>query len=133
MGASVARMATKWTIGGDAGDPHRLAEFWAAALGYILEPGYDDPDGASIVDPDDVGPAIGFLRVPEPKTAKNRLHIDIRVAGPGMRTAASAERMRRKASELVTLGATQVREDFYGDELGHVVMLDPEGNEFCVG
>ena len=83
-------MATKWTIGGDAGDPQRLAEFWAAALGYILEPGYDDPDGASIVDPDDVGPAIGFLRVPEPKTAKNRLHIDIRVAGPGERSAASA-------------------------------------------
>ncbi|MFG1814555.1 VOC family protein [Kribbella sp. NPDC049174] len=126
-------MATKWTIGGDASDPQRLAEFWAAALGYILEPGYDDPDGASIVDPDDVAPAISFLRVPEPKTAKNRLHIDIRVAGPGMRDAASADRMRRKASELITLGATQVREDFYGDQLGHIVMLDPEGNEFCVG
>jgi Glyoxalase-like domain len=126
-------MATKWTIGGDASDPQRLAEFWAAALGYILEPGYDDPDGASIVDPDEVGPAISFLRVPEPKTAKNRLHIDIRLAGPGMRDAASADRMRRKASELVTLGATQVREDFYGDQLGHIVMLDPEGNEFCVG
>jgi glyoxalase superfamily protein len=133
MGASVACMATHWTIGGDAADPHRLAEFWAAALGYILEPGYDDPDGASIVDPDDVGPAIGFLRVPEPKTSKNRLHIDIRVAGPGQRDAASAERMRTKAAALVELGATQVREDFYGPELGHIVMLDPEGNEFCVG
>ena len=41
--------------------------------------------------------------------------------------------MRRKAAELVTLGATQVREDFYGDQFGHIVMLDPEGNEFCVG
>ena len=51
------------------------------ALGYVPEPGYDDPDGASIVDPDGVGPAIGFLRVPEPKTSKNRLHIDLRVAG----------------------------------------------------
>ena len=133
MGANVPAMATNWTLGGDAAEPQRLAEFWAAALGYIIEPGYDDPDGASIVDPDDVGPAIGFLRVPEPKTSKNRLHIDIRVAGP-LRDSAAAERMRTKASELVGLGATQVREEFYGpDVLGHIVMLDPEGNEFCVG
>ncbi|WP_329005834.1 hypothetical protein OHA18_20855 [Kribbella sp. NBC_00709] len=41
--------------------------------------------------------------------------------------------MRSKAAALVELGATQVREDFYGSELGHIVMLDPEGNEFCVG
>jgi Glyoxalase-like domain len=126
-------MATRWTLGGDAADPHRLAEFWAAALGYVRETGYDDPDAASIVDPDGVGPPICWLRVPEPKTAKNRLHIDVRVAGPGPRSAASAERMRAKAAELVALGATQVREDYYGDELGHVVMLDPEGNEYCVG
>ncbi|MEU4288114.1 VOC family protein [Kribbella sp. NPDC026596] len=126
-------MATKWTIGGDAADPQKLARFWAAALGYVIEPGFDDPDGAGIIDPDDVGPAIGFLRVPEPKTAKNRLHIDIRVAGPGARDAASADRMRTKAAELVALGAVEVREDFYGPELGHIVMLDPEGNEFCVG
>lgn len=133
MGASVLAMATNWTLGGDAAEPQRLAEFWAAALGYILEPGYDDPDGASIVDPDDVGPAIGFLRVPEPKTSKNRLHIDIRVAGP-TRDEVTAERMRTKALELVGLGATQVREEFYGPGvLGHIVMLDPEGNEFCVG
>jgi hypothetical protein len=57
-------MATHWTLGGDATDPHRLASFWAAALGYVAEPGYDDPDGASIIDPDGAGPAIGFLRVP---------------------------------------------------------------------
>lgn len=74
-------MATRWILGSDATDPHRLAEFWASALGYVAEPGYDDPDGASIVDPDGAGPAIGFLRVPEGKTAKNRMHIDIRVAG----------------------------------------------------
>ncbi|MET7279023.1 VOC family protein [Kribbella sp. NPDC005582] len=126
-------MATKWTIGADAADPQRLARFWAAALDYVIEPGFDSPDGAGIIDPDDVGPAIGWLRVPEPKTAKNRLHLDIRVAGPGERSAASAGRMRAKAAELVALGAVQVREDFYGPELGHIVMLDPEGNEFCVG
>ncbi|MEV0801823.1 VOC family protein [Kribbella sp. NPDC050281] len=126
-------MATKWTIGGDAADPQKLARFWAAALGYVIEPGFDEPDMAGIIDPDDVGPAICFGRVPEPKTSKNRLHIDIRVAGPGERDAASAERMRTKAAALMELGATQVREDFYGPELGHIVMLDPEGNEFCVG
>ena len=74
-------MATHWTLGCDAADPHRLAAFWAAALGYVPEPGYDDPDGASLIDPDGRGPAISFLRVPEGKTAKNRMHIDIRVAG----------------------------------------------------
>ncbi|MER7244328.1 VOC family protein [Kribbella sp. NPDC000426] len=127
-------MAINWTIGGDAADPQRLARFWAAALDYVVEPGFDSPEGAGIVDPADALPAIGFLRVPEGKTAKNRLHIDIRVAGPGLRDAASAERMRAKALALVGLGATQVREEFYGpDVLGHIVMLDLEGNEFCVG
>jgi len=76
-------MATHWTLGCDAKDPHLLADFWATALGYVSEPGYDDPDGASIVDPEGKGPAIGWLRVPEGKAAKNRIHIDIRVAGEG--------------------------------------------------
>lgn len=116
-------MATRWTLGCDAADPHRIARFWADALGYVTEPGYDDPDGASIVDPDGDGPAIGFLRVPEGKTAKNRMHIDVRVS-PGS--------IRDKAAELVAAGATPVREEFYGDQLGHIVLLDPEGNEFCV-
>jgi hypothetical protein len=60
-------MATLWTLGCDAADPHRIAAFWAGALGYVAEPGYDDPDGASIIDPEGVGPAISFLRVPEGK------------------------------------------------------------------
>jgi len=68
-------------LAANAADPHRLTAFWALALGYVDEPGYDDPDGASIIDPDGNGPAIGFLRVPEPKSAKNRMHIDIRVGG----------------------------------------------------
>jgi hypothetical protein len=58
-------MATHWTLGCDAADPHGIAAFWAGALGYVAEPGYGDPDGASIIDPDGIGPAIGFLRVPE--------------------------------------------------------------------
>ena len=126
-------MATHWTLGGDAADPHRLATFWAEALGYDPEPGYDDPDGASIVDPDGRGPAISFLRVPEPKSAKNRLHIDIRVAGePPWDPAAREQLIRAKVDTLVTAGATRVCDQHYGPELSHVVMLDPEGNEFCV-
>ena len=126
-------MATHWTLGGDAEDPHRLAAFWAAALGYIAEPGYDDPDGASLVDPEGRGPAISFLRVPEPKTSKNRLHIDIRVAGePPWDMPARESLIRARVTALRAAGATELRDEFYGDNLGHVVMLDPEGNEFCV-
>ncbi|GAB2597375.1 glyoxalase [Paractinoplanes abujensis] len=126
-------MATHWTLGGDATDPQRLAAFWAQALGYVPEDGYDDPDGASIVDPAGRGPAVSFLRVPEVKTTKNRFHIDIRVAGePPWDPDDRARLILAKVAELVTAGATEIRTEHYGDQLGHVVMLDPEGNEFCV-
>lgn len=126
-------MATYWTLGCDANDPHRLADFWANALGYVAEPGHDDPDAASIIDPEGKGPVIGWLRVPEGKSAKNRLHIDIRVAGEGPWDTTHRERLiRARVPELVALGATVVREEHYQEALGHVVMLDPEGNEFCV-
>jgi hypothetical protein len=126
-------MALLWTLGCDARDPHLLANFWAAALDYVLEPGFDDPDGASIIDPQGIGPAIGWLRVPEDKQAKNRLHIDIRVAGDGPWDLVEREQLiRAKVPTLVALGGTVVREETYDDVLGHVVMTDPEGNEFCV-
>jgi catechol 2,3-dioxygenase-like lactoylglutathione lyase family enzyme len=126
-------MGSHWTLGCDAADPRRLAAFWALALRYVNEPGYDDPDGASIVDPDGSGPAIGFLKVPEPKAAKNRMHIDIRVAGEEPWDMAEREQLiRARVSELAAAGATIEREEAYGEHLGHVVMFDPEGNEFCV-
>ena len=123
-------MTTHWTIGADAADPHRLARFWALALGYVPEPGYDEEHGASLVDPDGNLPAVSFLRVPEGKTAKNRVHLDIRVTvgRPGARE----DLIRAKVAELAAAGATTVREERYGDVLGHITMLDPEGNEFCV-
>ncbi len=126
-------MATHWTLGCDAADPQRLAAFWALALRYVPEPGFEGPDNASIIDPQGHGPAIGFLRVPEGKTAKTRVHIDVRVAGePPWDPDERVRLVRERVAELTAAGATQVREEHYGDELGHVVMLDPEGNEFCV-
>ena len=131
-------MATHWTVGCDADDPHNLATFWSLALDYVAEPGYEDPDGASLVDPLGIGPAIGFLRVPEPKTSKNRMHIDVRVAGkPPWDWVERAALISAKVAVLVEAGAQPVREEVYTDDqnrsiLGHVVMLDPEGNEFCV-
>jgi hypothetical protein len=127
-------MAIHWTLGCDAEDPHRIAAFWAGALGYVSEPGYDEPDGASIIDPGGRGPAIGFLRVPEGKTAKNRMHIDVRVTVAPPREPVDRERLiRAKAAELISAGATILGEESYGGPvLSHIVMRDPEGNEFCV-
>lgn len=125
-------MTTAWTLGADAADPPRLARFWALALGYVVEEGFDEPDNTSIVDPEGLLPAIGFLKVPEPKTSKNRFHVDLRVA-QGLAVDVDREALvRAKVAELVAAGATEVREELYGPDLGHVVMLDPEGNEFCV-
>lgn len=126
-------MATLWTLGCDANEPQVLARFWALAIGYVAEPGFDEPDNASIIDPDGLGPTIGFLQVPEGKTAKNRMHIDVRVSGePPWEMALREQLIREKVAELIAAGATKVREEMYDDDLGHVVMHDPEGNEFCV-
>lgn len=126
-------MTVHWTLGGYARDPHLLASFWSAALGYVLEPGYDDPDGASIIDPDGIAPAIGWQRVPEETLAKSRLHLDIRVAGEPPWDPDERERLiREKVPALVALGGTMIREVTYGDIFGHVIMIDPEGNQFCV-
>lgn len=130
----------------DCANARLLAAFWKTALGYIDEPppapfatreewfaSFDLPeddsvdDAAWLCDPDGVGPRLSILRVPEPKTAKNRLHIDVRVPGHG----SSDERWARieaEAERLVRAGGS-VLERFDGH---HVMMADPEGNEFCV-
>lgn len=133
----------------DAHDPERLAAFWSEALGYQAQP---PPDGfdtwrdyaddigipleeqgklAAVVDPNGVGPRILFLWVPESKTAKNRMHLDINVAD---RDASHAERkaaIDKEVDRLVNLGATKVAEHG-GDDQDWTVMQDPEGNEFCI-
>ena len=78
-------------------------------------------------------PVIDFSRVPEGRTAKNRVHIDLEVAGkPPWDMVAREPLLRAKADELVAAGATRVREELTGEDLSHIVLLDPEGNEFCV-
>jgi hypothetical protein len=126
----------------DAHDPKRLGIFWAEVLGYVEQPpppgfatwdealaaaGFDmdnlDPNAAfAIVDPDGNGPRVLIQKVLERKTVKNRVHLDVRV-GP--------DNMRTRAHELAKLGGTYVRE--HKEPGGHwIVMLDPEGNEFCL-
>lgn len=106
----------------DCHDARALAEFWSQVLGRPLDPGADD-GFASIggADADRSEPAWYFERVPEGKTAKNRVHPDLVDPNP--------ETLER----LVALGATVVAEHSMGDG-GHrwTVMRDPEGNEFCL-
>jgi len=143
-------MAPRFQVVFDCADPDRLATFWAAALGYRKEdppPGFatwpdflktvgfpeDRWDAASaVVDPEGVGSRIFFQRVPEPKTVKNRVHLDVNAGGP--RGTPDDERKAKVDAEverLLGLGATKVR---LGEEFGQrwYVMQDPEGNEFCV-
>ena len=100
----------------DCADPMRVASFWAAALGSDVDED-STADKAFVEAPGWGGPNMWFVQVPEPKTAKNRLHFDLRAAGS----------VQAEAARLVGLGATVVRS---GDDL--VVMQDPGGNEFCV-
>jgi hypothetical protein len=131
----------------DAADPARLAEFWAMALDYVLEPpphGFETwedfgrsigmpeeefGDQAAIIDPADEGPRVYFQRVPERKTAKNRVHLDVRVAD---REVEGEERkVSEKVEQLVEAGASIA---WVNDTVrdNSIVLRDPEGNEFCV-
>jgi hypothetical protein len=143
-------VATRVQVVVDCADPARLAEFWAAALAYKIP----DPPGdfatwpdflraqgvpeaefnsaSAVEDPDGVGPRIFFQQVPEPKAGKNRVHLDVNAGGG--RGTPEDERVKRvdeAVAALVERGATLVEErSKMGDRW--VVMLDPEGNEFCV-
>ena len=130
--------------------------FWCEALGYIAEPPPDghsswndywremgvpddelptDHDAAdSIVDPAGVGPRVFFQVVPEPKSVKNRVHLDLKISGGrAVPLPERRERIEAEAKRLEALGATRIRVNST-DGLDHygVVMQDPEGNEFCV-
>lgn len=132
----------------DCADPRAVASFWKAVLGYVdppIPPGFgswDEFDGSLPVesrgstwvcqDPDGVGPRLFFQRVPEAKTVKNRLHLDVRVA-MGMTGAERVSTLEDEAARLESLGARRLRL-LPADEENEacLVMLDVEGNEFCL-
>jgi hypothetical protein len=104
------------TVSFDAADALALARFWAAALGSDVDE--DSTAGKAFVEAAGWGgPNIWFNRVPEPKTAKNRMHFDLRAPGT----------VEDEVARLERLGATVLRHHGHYTE-----MLDPEGNEFCV-
>lgn len=132
----------------DCADPRAVGEFWRQALGYVLPPlpdGFDSWDAfdASLPteaqgsawacqDPEDVGPRLYFQRVPEAKTVKNRVHLDVRV-GTGLSGDERVAALEAEASRLEVLGASRVRllpADGFNESC--LVMQDPEGNEFCL-
>lgn len=113
----------------DCRDPHRLARFWAEALGYQPSKGVEDWAGLrSEADAGELdwvrltgaGVAVAFQRVLEPKAVKNRVHLDLESADE-----------EAEASRLEALGATRLRRSEDPDDV-FVVLSDPEGNEFCV-
>lgn len=136
----------------DCSAPHVLADWWAAALGWAVEPSDEDfirrmiaeghatasdttthkgilvwKTGAAIRNPD--GPMIGpggrrilFQLVPEPKTVKNRMHLDVRVG---------QDNVEAEMERLVAAGATFLHRGHEGPH-GWVTLTDPEGNEFCI-
>ena len=141
-------MAHQVQVTFDAADPQRLADFWALALEYVEQPpppGFASWDEfaatmnipadkaealAAVVDPDGAGPRLLFQRVPEPKTAKNRVHLDIQLTG-GRRDEASWKLVTEHVDRLLAAGATRLWEN--DEPTGRAIVLaDPEGNEFCV-
>jgi catechol 2,3-dioxygenase-like lactoylglutathione lyase family enzyme len=135
----------------DCADPAALAAFWAEALGYQLQdppkgfqsweqaleamgvPPENRNDASALVDPEGTRPRLFFQRVPEPKPAKNRVHLDVRAA-PGLEGDARMAALEAEADRLITHGATRLTRHEPAPPLvtGHIVMADPEGNEFCL-
>jgi len=130
----------------DSADPHRMADWWAEALGWDVEPtdedfirgmiaeGWATDDdttthrgslvwkvGAAILHPQS-RQRILFQVVPEPKTVKNRVHLDVRVG---------ADNVEAELERLTGLGATFLHRGHQGPQ-GWVTVADPEGNELCL-
>ena len=105
----------------DCAEPRRLAEFWAAVLDWRIDDDESNDEEVALVDPEETAPLLLFVKVPEPKTVKNRLHIDVS-ARDGNQDA--------EVERLLGLGASHA--DVGQGEQTWVVLADPEGNEFCV-
>lgn len=132
----------------DCENPRRVAEFWKTALGYVdppVPPGFeswdaldeslpDDERGSrwACQDPSGAGPRLFFQRVPERKSVKNRVHLDVRV-GVGLRGADRLAALEAEAARLSEQGATRLYLlEADGVNESCLVMQDVEGNEFCL-
>ena len=134
----------------DCAAPVALADFWASALGYrpadppegfasweewaerLEIPAEEWGEGAWLDDPEKQRPRIHFQRVPEPKTVKNRVHLDLDASdGPAAPLERRKEQVDAEAARLVALGAKRFA-IYEATEHYHIVMRDPEGNEFCL-
>jgi len=140
-------MATDFQVVIDCAAPHELAGWWAEALGWeveaqdeafirrMIDAGHASEadtityngalvwkEGAAINSPDPNRPRVLFQLVPEGKTVKNRLHLDLRVG---------AERREAEVGRLVAAGATELHRGSQGPH-EWATLADPEGNEFCV-
>jgi predicted enzyme related to lactoylglutathione lyase len=117
-------MTLRWqNISVDSTDPVRAATFWEQALGWRRT--YEDPNEVVLEPPagspeDGVSPDILFLRAPEEKTVKNRLHLALRPDDQ----AAEVERLEGLGARRTSIGQTA--------EVSWVVLADPDGNELCV-
>lgn len=114
-------MALKWTwLVVDCADPAPVADFWAGVFEVRAEP---NQDGEWIVVSPDGSVKLLFIPVPEAKTVKNRLHLDL--------TPSTPELQQAEVERLLALGATRADVGQTGEE-SWVVLADPAGNEFCV-
>lgn len=109
-----------WSVTFDANDPRRLATFWAALLGWEIT---DDEDGFELVPTDGTHYRVSFYPSQETKTGQNQMHFDL--------TSSSTEEQQRTVARALELGGQHIDIGQTPDD-GHVVLADPEGNEFCV-
>jgi predicted enzyme related to lactoylglutathione lyase len=105
----------------DANSPRRLARFWAGVLGW--EMARDSSDGSALLPSDDTGFLLRFLPTEEAKSGPNQMHLDL--------TSTSLEDQQQTVARALELGARHLDVGQRPEE-GHVVLADPEGNEFCV-
>jgi predicted enzyme related to lactoylglutathione lyase len=108
----------------DANDPYPLARFWSELLGREVRPGDSAASDTVLVLERPGQPGLLFVRVPEGKTAKNRVHLDLWPNGD-VRDA--------QIERALGLGAVLVVDRRRPDGPGWAVLADPEGNEFCIG
>ena len=109
-----------YTVTLDAAEPRQLADFWSKMLDYKVV--YDSAEEVAIEKADESGPAVLFVKVPDEKAGKNRMHFDL-----------NPDDQAAEVERALSLGATHVEIGQERDpDVTWKVLADPEGNEFCI-